>query len=412
MLVGSWVNAQLFGKLGGGENSSEKEFKSISELANQWEDGAYFKRVEYSGMLQPQGKEDIKFIKKDGEVEKIDIDGTVYEKGKASNTDVVMSYFKGQWMLYLTESSIIQYNMSGSNIYVKAIWGSKVGVGKGQKEIAAYRQWAESEINKQKSEHADAEKERREKEAKERKAKYGLHDKSVKAIEIVNLKIPEKFGHFTNFEFDMKAILNDGSVISTTENNTGYMSDYKVTYKNCTFDNRGLIGGSFIKDDKIIIEVALANDENIKTTKEVVLKYNQPITFTYNGMSWSRGAGESAGDYRIEVKQNKHAVTGKDVLRIKIFTMSGSDALSEFSMATDQTLNFNCNGGNGGVDDNRGNDGGNGGNILLIKDPSVKTFNLNYRNNGGKGGRPTNPNYDGRDGRDGTYKEEVRKVNF
>ena len=98
-----------------------------------------------------------------------------------------------------------------------------------------------------------------------------------------------------------------------------------------------------------------------------------------------------------------------DLRRKRGRSVSSGRSKSAFRICS---VSSNRNGGNGGTDDGRGNDGGNGGNLTVIKDPNVKFFNLDYSNRAGRGGKGSHPSYDGRDGRDGTFKEEVRAVNL
>jgi len=261
----------------------------------------------------------------------------------------------------------------------------------------------------------DAKQEERNAELAAHKAKYSIEGKEVKGIEFVNFTVPDKFGHFRGFTFHIKATLKDGTTISTEDAANSYWSDYTITYSVPNYLSRGIDGeilqSGFVDKDVITVTVACANDPSIKISKDVVLKYNEDVSFSYrNGTTSTWGNGGNAQNYRFEVKQVKHAQTGEDLLKIRITNVSESEVVSEFKMGVDQTLHFSCNGGNGseyhesfGV----GN-GGNGGNITVIKDPSVKFFNFDYSNLGGNPG----PSYNAVRGRDGSYREETRAINL
>ena len=396
-------------------SDSPGEFKSLSDIAAQWSDGKYGSRRRSSGMYEPGGKIEVLFIKgDDGVVNEIKLDGKEYSVGSSKSKPFAISYSYRNYSLYITESSIVKYRYaSGNKIWVEACYGKKMGIKAAEKEITAFREFAEGVRSKQEAEYfANAQKEAA-KAAEERKAKYGLEGKDVASIEFVNFVIPDKFGHFTGFTFDMKATLKDGSSISTENPGEGFMGDYIITYDAENYKSRGLDGtilqSGFLDDDEITVTVTCASNPSVSVSKNVTLKYNGDISFNYrNGASLSSGSGGNASNYRFEVKQVKHVKTGEKLLKVRIINVSdGGSIVSEFKINADQTLHFSCNGGNGGDtwQSDLGN-GGNGGNITVIKDPSVEYFNFNYSNQGGNPGN----NYAARRGRDGSFKEEVRAV--
>jgi hypothetical protein len=172
-----------------------------------------------------------------------------------------------------------------------------------------------------------------------------------------------------------------------------------------------------VKDDKIIISVTSKFNPSIKTTAEVIMEYNEDLTFDNSSKDW----GKSAYSYKLEIKQEKHNSNGTDILSCKLTDLTGNEKPIIFKIRADQTINLNTNGQNGYTtveegysfaDAGPGQNAGNGGNITVVKDPSVKSYNLNYSMNGGTGGAGTAGYNRGRDGRDGNFKEEVRAVNF
>jgi hypothetical protein len=241
---------------------------------------------------------------------------------------------------------------------------------------------------------------------------YSLEGKEVVKIEFVNFEVPNKFGHFRGFTFDVKATLKDGTTIST--DGEGYRDDYHITYSAENYQSRGYEGmvleTGFVDSDVITVTVTSKYDDNLSISKDVTLKYNEDIPYYQNGTTSTFGDGGDADNYRFEVKQVKHAKTGEDLLKIKITNVSKGAVLGEFKMGIDQTLSFSCKGGNGSEHHDHwgvGN-GGNGGNITVIKDPNVKYFNFNYSNQGGDGG----PAFNAVPGRDGQFKEETRTLNL
>ena len=406
---------KLKNKISGSSGADEnKEWVSLGEISKKWTDGAYSTRRQNQGMWESTGKKEVKFIKDaTGEIEFIEAFGKKYEASSSTGVSYVMSYASGMMKLYITETAIFNYRVHSSGIIVEDMMGEKVGVGKIKNEIAAFRKQAQEAADSQQGDYEAAQKAEREKKAAERKAKYGLEGKEVSKIEIINFVVPDMFGHYSaGPSFDMKATLKDGSVISTEGSEEGFISDYVITYDEPNY-TYGKLEKGFVADDKLTITVKLASDDSKVATKYVTIKYNQDITNKWNGTSWSRSAGENAMNYKIEVKAIKHAVDGSDLRQIRITNVSqGGTLVDEYKINADQTLHFFCNGGNGGSDDGRGSNGGDGGNLTVIKDPNVKFFNLDYSNNGGRGGKGSSASYDGRDGRDGVYREEVRAVKF
>lgn len=408
---------KLLGKKEQANSSEPKNFVNIAELVQKWEDGEYDYRYgdNVNGLLS-NGKKNVKFIKDDeGTVIKVEtnLNCEDYKLHDEAGIEAALSYGCKNYMLYVTDESLVFYRFGNyDRIEFPYVLGKKINKKQMSKEIMAYRDWAKSVNKVSKAEYAANQDSIRKVKAAERLGKYGLADKKVKSIEIVNLKVPEKFGHFRSFNYGLKATLKDGTEIPTGGYNTkGYRSDYTVSYSPSNY-NGGDVKSGFIEGDKITIKAKLKYDPSITAEKDVVLKYNEDITFGYsNGKTSNFGNGGHANTYRFEVKQVKHAVTGKDILKIRIINVTdGSKIKSEFKMGVDQSLHFYCNGGKGGKSNDQwgiGN-GGNGGNIIVVKDPSVKYFNFDYHNNGGAAG----PNYSARRGRDGSYKEEVRAVNF
>lgn len=235
------------------------------------------------------------------------------------------------------------------------------------------------------------------------------------------MKVPEIFGHWSggglrgqingrNISFDLKATLKDGSTITTTEKNTGYLSDYKITYDEKSF-KYGQLETGWSNDDVLTITAKCESNPSLVVKQDITIKYNQNIGYNRNAVGYSGQHGYSAQSFKIEVKQVKHIKTGAPLLKYRITNMSTGELIDEAKISPDYTLSFSCRGGTGGVDDNGvPKNGGNGGHILLIKDPSVKKLDFDYNINGGQGG--TGRYNSGQTGRRGTFKEKTQAVNF
>ncbi len=396
---------------------AQGEMTSLDAVAAKWSDGTYPSRNVNSGMWEPMtsGKSEIKFNKgSNGKIVSIEIESTTYKANVSESSPFVNYYYtSGGDRLYITDNTIIKYydNYTTGQAEPKMFWGKKPkGVKALSKEIMAFNEAAAEIIKNEKSSFAEAEAIAAAKAAEERKKNYSIEGKDVVKVEIINLKVPAKFGHFRGFDFDVLATLKDGTKISTEGYSQGYISEYSIQYSAENYN--GSLASGFVKDDKIKVTVTSKFHPSLSDSKDVTVLYNEDVQFNYNARSWTRSAGESASSYRIEVAQVKHAVNGSDLLKIRIYDANGTTLVSEFKMAADQTLHFYAKGGSGGTDNGKGYNGGDGGNLTIIKDPSVKVFNLDYNINGASGGQGHNASVSGRAGRDGTYREEVRAVKF
>ncbi len=389
-----------------------QESQSITAAA--WSDGDYkWWKSNYSSFYLNKEFEKLKmeFIKNNaGEVIEVKRDGNSYYRDQEGKSDFTR-YFKssGDWCLFFKKKTIIIFKGAHDNIKIVGCIKAKCKSSDAEyieKWLADTEKLQADDIeryNKKVAEENDlAEQKKRD--------QYSIEGKSVASLEVVNLVVPEKFGHYRSFSYDIKATLNDGTEITTGDGN-GYISDYEISYGNSNYNGYQL-EGEIIEEDKITISVVSKYNSNNKTTKDVVIKYNEDISFSWNGTSWSRSAGESASSYKIEIKQTTHKTTNEDLLMYRITNINTGSLIAEFKIGTDHTVLFYCKGGNGGVEDNVGNDAGNGGNITVVKDPNVEYYNLSYENGGGNGGRGEYNNKDGRDGRDGSFKEETRPVKF
>jgi hypothetical protein len=248
--------------------------------------------------------------------------------------------------------------------------------------------------------------------AAEHKAKYSIKGKKVTKIEIVNT-YPKDFCVGSKFTFGIVATLADGSQIKTKElGGEGYMEDYKVVI---TGDHKknydGYEVGSNLKNNKgdyILIEAnSVHHAELKKVSAKMVLTYNQPLKFNYNGQG-SNFQGDNADNIRVEIKSVKHSETGEKLLEYRIYTSKGLDKTVRIQPI--QVLELSANGGNSGTGGSKNNRGGDAGNITLYVDSTIgDDYRFEYLNFGGKASRDskyiTAP-----DGRDGTFTKKVQAI--
>lgn len=397
---------------GAGENkdySGEfegKEFPDMMTFVDQWD--------KKSARLYNWSYKDNRYYAKDsytvevgensGEYEYIMVDGKKYVPIKNPDSDKILKFKWSSVTLYLTDTKLVTYGQNANGeVNIRQVLGEKEPAAKLRAEIEAYLAYTESLINEDVAE-ADAERAKiaAEKEAARRK-EFGLADKDVKSIEIVP-NIPEVFGHFIPYSYKVVATLKDGNKI-TTGYDEGYYDDYIIEVPES--DMIGALGSGFINSDELVITAKLKKNPSISTTKKIAIPYNTGATFQLYGKGWSGSPGEDGYDATVKIKQEKHAVTGKPVLRVQITSNASYAKLREFTIAPDKNIVIDCSGGSGGSDDGRHYNGGDGGNIRVIKDPSVESFYIDYDVSGGRaGGRAAS------DGRDGRYIVDVQPVTF
>jgi hypothetical protein len=385
---------------------------SQSEMAEKWEDKEYAKFNSAGG---EDGTEKMKIVKADGKITEIWFADTKYLADEHGKSDFVR-YYKttggGHFKAVFFEDKIIFFTtaLSGSSSTQFSL-NKKASYSDLQVAVAYVDS---SKVNQQAELDAFAknQKANSDKAFAEKKAKWSIEGKKVTKIEVTDIKAAYSFGYYRPFSFQVKATLANGKTISTGDG--GFWSDYTITYKNGDIKSKTIQDTKFITGDKIVVEVKSKFDGSIKATGDVVMDYSETLTLNNSSNNW----GESALNYRLEVKQSAHAVTGKQIIMIKVIDLSGYSKPKYMIIDADQSLNIYTNGHNGyktvgtGNATGPGSNAGNGGNITVVKDPSVTSFNINYTMDGGIGGAGTYGYNRGRDGKDGTYKEEVRAVNF
>ncbi|MGB1041404.1 MAG: hypothetical protein ACPGVD_11065 [Flavobacteriales bacterium] len=385
---------------------------SQSVIAAKWEDKEYTKFARHGA---EDGTRKLKLTKVGGKVTEVWIGTIKYLPDEDGKSDFVR-YYKttgsGHYKIAFSEEKAIVFTTTTSGQYTLKYSLQKKASYEELKRVMAYIKDSKVNQDADLAAYAKNAKANADKEYKKREAKWSIKGKKVTKIEVTDIKAPHSFGYYRSFSYQIKATLANGKTISTKDG--GFWTDYEITYANADVKNKTIQHTSFVKDDKVIINIKSKFDSKIKTTADVVMDYSETLTMSNSSNNW----GVSAFSYRYEVKQRKHAVTGKDVIMIKQIDLSGYQKPIYMIIDADQSLNVYANGHNGyktvgtGNSTGPGANAGNGGNITIIKDPSVTKFNINYTMNGGTGGAGTYGYNRGRDGRDGKYKEIVRPVNF
>lgn len=333
----------------------------------------------------------------------INLSKTKYYPKLSGDSEIVPYYYNsGQSRLYLREDLFITYSvLQSGEIELDQLLGGKDNQKKLIAEIEAYQKWALAEVEGDESLAKDArEAESKAKEAA-RLAKYGLEGKNVKSIEIF-ASVPKIFGQFIPYSYYLVATLADGTKISTKDG--GYRNDYEVTTTKSDF--KGAIESGFLSSDELVITAKVKSKPSVTKTKKISIPYNSDISFLLYGHGWNHRNGDRGSNATIKIKQEAHTVTGEPVLRVRIESTAAHAKLREFSISPNNAIVIDCHGGDGGNDGGHFN-GGDGGNVKVIKDPSVKHFTVDYNLNGGKAG-----GYNASAGRDGKYTVIEQSVTF
>jgi len=383
------------------------EFADMMTYVDAW-NGKTIKSFNYDYRdLRYYFSEDVKVevVKEGGEYKYIQLGQWKFVAEKNPDSDKIANFKGSPGALYISETKIVTYyGRSGEEggVSIKRFYGTKEPAKKVEAEIVAYNAYTKNLINADVA-VADAERARiAEEKAAARKAKYGLHDKDVKSIEVI-AKVPSVFGYFIPFSYEVVATLKNGTKISTA-NGEGFLDDYIITKPKTSYE--GALESGFLKSDELTITAKLKKNPSISHTEIISVPFNSDVRFEYYGKGWYHKRGDNGYDVTVKIKQEKHTVTGKPVLRVQINSNASYASLVEFSISPDKAIIIDCSGGDGGNEDGHFN-GGNGGNIRVIKDPSVESFYINYDISGGKKG-----GYNASNGNDGRYTEQVQSLNF
>ena len=387
---------------------------SQSDVAIKWEDKEYEK---YKSDVRNSTGEKVKVRigKKNGKVNSIWLGTLEYKADEFGKSDFVRFYKTtggGHYKVVFSENKILVFTTDLSGYSRAKYFLNNRGTYDEVKAAAKYVKEAKASQQSDLDAYAKNAKANADKAYAEKEAKWSIKDKKVSKIEITDLKAAHSKGYYRSFSFQIKATLSNGKTISTKDG--GFWSDYKVTYANADVKNKTIQDTRFVKGDKVIITIKSKFDSKILATADLVMDYSESLTMNFNSNNW----GKSGSPLKIEAKQRKHAVTGKDVIMIKVTDLTGYAKPKYMIIDANQSLIVWSKGSNGyktvgnGNDTGPGANAGNGGDVTVYKDPSVTSLTVEYTANGGTGGAGTYGYNRGRDGRDGKYKEVVRAVNF
>jgi hypothetical protein len=249
----------------------------------------------------------------------------------------------------------------------------------------------------------------------EKRAKYGIKGKDVVSLAIEPSQY-NKVYQGQAFNFDIIATLKDGTKLSTRQ---GFKDEYDIQVEGLelvTFkDVDGKVSSWYEiarkyipKNDKISIIAKSKFHPNVKPVEfsQNVDYENCEWTFNDNGdQSNSEAYRKSAGSYRVEVKSAIDLNTKKECYEYKVWNKG--EVVAHFKQVKTKPIVVNAKGGNGKKPNFGKQNGGNGGSITLVKDPSAKDCKIIYDVSGGVGYTALDAN-----GAMGTYTEIEQKLNW
>lgn len=256
------------------------------------------------------------------------------------------------------------------------------------------------------------------------KAQNSINGKKVKSLAIKPSKGETKIPLVGSIYIAFEATLEDGTVMSTA--NKAYFDDYEITAKGASYSNTGefkLISNSgnlvnFVAEDlvdQLIITIKSKFHPNLApATIKLPVDYNvSRVTFNYAGSTAPqvRKAGILA---HMEVKQIKNSVDGTPLLEYRMRYRDEANWHQCIRIKPETTMFFN----NDGADqifksDGHGRNGGDGGDLTLVIDPSVQNYKVEYTARAGKGQIPKYQGYSpGQMGREGKMTERKEKVSW
>lgn len=329
-------------------------------------------------------------------------------------------YFRARFYLYFVNDLIIE-STDGLNtaeevekyiiqadkvLTVYCTNKSKIKKMKGQ-ELANTLKTYLGEASKKVNEIRTNEKASADKAETEKRARLTTQGKEVVKLRIEALN--DKLRQGQNYTYNVIATLKDGQELATDKG--AYIDEYEVTYTGLgeAENEFGMkvpaVSGTMIRvpmtstvqGDKITITVKSKHHPKLTATKTFTMEYDEAVQLNYAAQSQSTaGYQQRAGSLRIELKQIKHGVTNEDILEYKVFNISDGKLMKHFRLKPGTPVNVNVNGASGWASSAQrvARDGGDGGDVTLIIDPSVKTYTVNIQNKGGSangGIRPGNP---------------------
>ena len=315
---------------------------------------------------------------------------------------------------YFTSSEDYNKMMKDNNLYVEVHCADKSRVKNIEaEEITKLMTNYLDEVSKGVNEVRANEKAAADKAEADKRAKYTTKGKDVVKLKLVSSGNTCEQGK--TYIFDIIAVLKNGTEISTA--NGGYTDEYSYSWTGLPEQVDGLFGkvkavngnsftvpnNAVIQGDKITITVKSNHYPNQTATITYTMDYSANVICDYNAYinSASGSARTRGGNLRIEIKAAKHAVTGKELLEYKVFGSSGN-LLRHFKVNQGAFVSAECCGQKGW----KGQDGTDGGDITIVIDPSVSSYTLNTKNNGGAAGQGGYP------GKAGNVEKLKQKVSW
>lgn len=247
--------------------------------------------------------------------------------------------------------------------------------------------------------------------AEEKRAKFG-----IKGKELVSLTIePSQYNKLYQgqvFNFDIVATLKDGSKLSTRQ---GFLDEYNIKVEGLEknefkdVDGKVTITYEIAKkyiptNDVIKISATSKHHTNVKAAEfSAKVDYeNCEWTLNDNGDQFTTHK-KPAGAFRIEVKSGFDVNTKKECYVYKVYNKG--ELMAHFKQVKTKPIIVNARGGKGAKPNFGNQNGGNGGTITVVKDPSAKDCVIVYDISGGAGFTTNFSN-----GAKGTYTESTQKL--
>jgi hypothetical protein len=257
----------------------------------------------------------------------------------------------------------------------------------------------------------------------EDRALNSIEGKEVKSIKIKTAngetKMPVNYAIGLEFE----ATLADGTVMSTAKK--AWMEDYEIIVEGAKIDNEGKLmcyqfynGNDFDVNqvlDKATVTIKSKYHPDVAAAKiELPVDYSQPkmLNLNYAGNPWDGQTGGAS--LVLEVKKVKNTVDGSDLLEYRMRYKRDAHWYQIVRVKPENSVFLDCSGfSHGNKTSGDGKDGGDGGDIRLIVDPSAAGLNFDYSNKGAKAQPPKSSAYAyGQNGRDGTFEKKVQNITW
>lgn len=272
-------------------------------------------------------------------------------------------------------------------------------------------------------------------------AENSLKGKTIKSLEIVMIDIPKELGVKSPVKFGVKATTNDGKIYSTT--NLGgktLWDDFKITTTDGIHVEDAIEiheDASKIMNDELKFSVSSKYTSGVSAEKIIPLNYAfSSYTIDKNGRSSYEMAklaiiggtvktSESGKSLELKIQKATTKKTNLPIYKIEVTEVASGKVVQRIKIAQNTILNVYANGGfaDNGKDEKTltfgkavkagdGSNGGDGGNITVLKSADASAINLNIYNKGAKGGRAgvgVSITYNGTSGRDGKDGATINK---